>query len=78
MQGTISYWNKDRAFGFIRTTTNGKHESFFLHISEIAEGPLVPSVGDTAEFDIAPSINNGKLQNAVNVKIVAVVSEVQK
>jgi cold shock CspA family protein len=71
MQGTITFWNKDRAFGFIRTTTNGKHESYFLHITEIEEGPLVPSVGDAAEFDIAPAIKNGKLSNAAKVKITA-------
>lgn len=69
MKGTITYWNKDRAFGFIRTVGHGKHESYFLHITEIADGPLVPSVGETAEFDTAPAINNGKLSNAVKVKI---------
>lgn len=72
MQGIITYWNKDRAFGFIRTTANGKHESYFLHIVEITEGPLVPSIGDSVEFDIAPAINNGKLPNATHAKITPV------
>lgn len=71
MEGTITFWNKDRAYGFIRVITQGKHESYFLHITQIVEGTPVPSVGDTAEFEAVPSTKSGKLLNAVNVKITA-------
>lgn len=77
MQGTITYWNQDRAYGFIRTRNHGKQQSFFLHITEIAEGPLVPSVGARAEFEVAPAAKNGKLPNAVNAKVTGI-SEVQR
>jgi cold shock CspA family protein len=69
MQGIVTFWNKARAFGFIRAAVNGKHESFFLHLTEITEGPLVPSIGDTAEFEVAPPRIPGKLPNAIKVKI---------
>lgn len=69
MRGIVTYWSKERAYGFVRTTVHPKHESFFLHEMEISEGSLVPSIGDAAEFDIAPPRIGGKLSNAVNAKI---------
>jgi cold shock CspA family protein len=71
MQGIVTHWNKQRAYGFVRTSINGKHESYFLHLTEITEGPLVPSIGDTAEFEVAPPRIPGKLPNAIKVKITA-------
>lgn len=70
MQGTITYWNKNRAFGFIRTIAGGKQESYFLHINEITEGPLVPSVGDTAVFEAVPAASGKKCGSAVSAKLV--------
>ena len=71
MQGTITYWNKDRAYGFIRTIADGKQESYFLHINEIVEGALVPAVGDSAQFDGVPGQPGKKCGSAANVKITA-------
>lgn len=71
MQGTITFWNKDKAYGFIRTVTNGKHESYFLHINEIVEGALVPTVGDSAQFDAVPAQPGKKCGSAANAKITA-------
>ena len=72
MEGIVTFFDKRRAYGFVRATVGGKHESFFLHITEVNEGPLVPSIGDTAEFEIAPPRTAGKLSNAVKVKITPV------
>ena len=71
MSGVITFWNKDKAYGFIRTVVNGKHESYFLHISDIVEGSLFPSVGDSAEFDAVPAKPGKKCGSAANAKIAA-------
>ena len=69
MQGTITFWNKNKAYGFIKTIVSGKHESYFCHISGIVEGELVPSVGDKVQFDAVPAEPGRTCGSAANVKI---------
>jgi cold shock CspA family protein len=66
MQGLLTFWNKERAFGFVQTS---QRETFFLHITQIVDGPLIPTVGSVVEFDVQPALPGKKLSNAVNAKI---------
>lgn len=66
MQGLLAFWNKERAFGFVITD---RRETFFLHITQIVDGPLIPTVGSVVEFDVQPALPGKKLPNAVNAKI---------
>jgi cold shock CspA family protein len=66
MQGILTYWSKERGFGFIQTA---QRESFFLHITAITEGPLIPTVGCLVEFEPGAALPGKKAPNAVNAKI---------
>jgi cold shock CspA family protein len=66
MTGLLSFWSKERGFGFVVTD---KRESFCLHLTEIVEGPLIPAVGSLVEFDVKPPLPGKQHPNAVNAKI---------
>lgn len=66
MQGIVTFWSKERGFGVVQ---NAKRETFFLHLTNIVAGPLVPTVGSLAEFDVAAALEGKKCPNAVNAKL---------
>lgn len=66
LTGLLTFWNRDRAFGFIRTE---QRETFVLHITAITEGPLIPTVGSVVEFEVQPPLPGKKLPNTANAKI---------
>ncbi len=66
-QGTLVSWNSIRGFG---TVVISRHEAYFLHTSNVVEGPENPARGSVVYFDVAPAINSGKLPQAVNAVIV--------
>lgn len=68
MQGILTFWNKERAFGFVQTS---QRESYFLHITRIIDGPIIPTVGSLVQFDVEPPLPGKKQPNAVNAKITA-------
>ena len=66
MQGILTFWSKERGFGFVQ---NEKRETFFLHLTNIVAGALVPTVGSLVEFDVAAALEGKKSPNAVNAKL---------
>jgi cold shock CspA family protein len=66
MQGLLTFWSKERAFGFVLTE---QRQTYFLHITKIVAGPLIPTVGSLVEFEVAPALPGKPLPNAVNAKI---------
>ncbi len=49
MIGFLNHWNRDRGFGFIRTTTPaGIYQDYFTHDREVRSG--VPVIGCEASF----------------------------
>jgi hypothetical protein len=62
-QGVLKSWHPLRGFGTVVVT---RHEAYFLHTSNVVEGPENPALGSIVHFDPAPAINNGKLPQAVN------------
>jgi hypothetical protein len=52
------------------TIVISRHEAYFLHTTNVIEGPENPALGSVVYFDPAPAINNGKLPQAVNAVIV--------
>jgi cold shock CspA family protein len=66
-QGILTSWNSIRGFG---TVVISRHEAYFLHTTNVVEGPDNPTRGSVVYFDVAPAINDGKLPQAVNAVIV--------
>ena len=66
MQGILTSWRKERAFGFVMDEAR---KQYFLHITGIIAGPAIPAIGSLVEFDISSAHKNGKLPQAVNAKI---------
>lgn len=64
MQGTITYFNSRRGFGFI-TILSG--ESYFFHVSSFAKDSQPVLEGKVA-FQLAPPIRVGQRPQAVNVR----------
>jgi cold shock CspA family protein len=65
--GVLASWS-ERGYGFI---VGDGRQSYFLHISEIIEGPPIPRIGSNVEFIPAPPHNGGRLPSAVNVRILS-------
>jgi cold shock CspA family protein len=64
MTGILTAWF-ERGFGFVTTEDC---QQFFLHVSKISSGPVIPIRGMTVEFEaIAPV--RGKLPEAMNAVI---------
>lgn len=66
-QGTLISWYPLKGFGIVKIT---RQEAYFLHTSNVVEGPENPALGSTVHFDVAPPTRNGKLPNAINAVIV--------
>lgn len=70
MDGKVTYFNRERGFGFIRT--DGEPDDLFFHISDV-EDPgndaviLYPEPGERVSFEIG-SHKRGKA--AKNVKVI--------
>jgi cold shock CspA family protein len=63
--GILRSWYEDRGFGVVQVP-NSRTQRYFLHASQIAEGPDHIQVGYEVYFDIAPPYKDGQLQQAVN------------
>jgi hypothetical protein len=66
-QGVLKSWHPLKGFGTVVVT---RHEAYFLHTTNVVEGPEYPALGSTVYFDVAPAFCNGKLPQAVNAVIV--------
>ena len=66
-QGVLKSWHPLKGFGTVVVT---RHEAYFLHTSNVVEGPENPALGSTVYFDAAPAFRHGKLPQAVNAVIV--------
>lgn len=66
-QGILTSWNSIRGFG---TVVISRHEAYFLHTTNVVEGPDNPARGSVVYFDVGPAVNGGKLPQAVNAVIV--------
>jgi hypothetical protein len=74
--GTLRSWS-NRGFGIVAVTFA---EVYFLHTSsivEIPDGCINPPVGAIVHFDVAPAVNGGKYQQAVNARINPAIGEVR-
>jgi hypothetical protein len=68
--GILRSWYEDRGFGVVQVP-NSRTQRYFLHASQIVEGPDCIKVGYEVSFDIAPPYKDGQLQQAVNAKVSA-------
>ena len=64
MQGTITFYNNQRGFGFI-TVPDGRQ--YFFHVSHFTKGES-PVLEGLVEFEIAPPVAVGKKPQAVRVR----------
>jgi cold shock CspA family protein len=69
MQGTITYYNSQKGYGFITVPTGQK---YFFHISNFSKGDDhdVPTLEGVVRFDVGPAISVGKRPQALNVQYV--------
>jgi cold shock CspA family protein len=69
MQGTITFWNNQRGFGFITIPTG---EKYFFHISNFNKGGEqdVPTLEGRVRFDVGPAVAVGKKNQALNVQYI--------
>lgn len=70
MTGTLKVWFAKKGYGIISISFS---KSYFLHASniiEISDDVEAPPVGSKVEFDVAPPYGKGKLQQAVNARII--------
>jgi cold shock CspA family protein len=67
--GTLRSWHEDRGFGVVQGSVSHL-QRYFLHVTQILEGPVSPKVGDAVYFDVAPSRKPGGLPQAINAKVV--------
>ena len=65
MQGTITYFNAARKFGFITTAPEGRR--IFFHISNFQNGSE-PVLQGLVEFELGPPIAVGKDLQALKVR----------
>jgi len=66
-QGVLKRWDPFMGFG---TVVISRHEAYFLHTTNVIEGPENPAIGSIVYFDVAPAFRRGKLPQAVNAVIV--------
>ena len=67
MQGTVKFFNPEKAFGFV--TPDGGGKDVFLHVSALrAAGLQSVAEGQRIEFEAVRS-NNGKGDQAENVRL---------
>jgi cold shock CspA family protein len=64
MEGTITYFNNARGFGFV-TTPDG--QQYFFHVSNFVKGEAPPVLEGRVRFDIGPAISVGKKAQALLV-----------
>ena len=62
-QGSLSKWNPDRGFGFIKTRDSGIE--VFVHISDFPRSGRTPQIGDILHFDISTAQDGRKQAKAV-------------
>ena len=67
--GTVRSWHEDRGFGIVQGIA--RLERYFLHATQIIEGPESPSVGDCVRFEVSPSRKPGALPQAINAVVSA-------
>lgn len=67
-EGIIDFWNDKRGFGFVAVS---RSERYFVHVSQVLEGPVGSLQGLKAAFDIKLEDTTGKLPQAVNVRIIS-------
>jgi hypothetical protein len=65
-QGVLTSWKPLKGFGSVVVN---RHEVYFLHTTNVVEGPENPVLGSVVHFDVAPAVNNGKFPQAVNAVI---------
>jgi hypothetical protein len=70
--GILVSWRQVAGHG---TVVVKRNELYFLHTSNIVEGPEVPVLGSLVHFDVRPAQNGGKFPQAVNATIEAVSEE---
>ena len=68
--GTLRSWHEDRGFGVVQGSVSHL-QRYFLHITQILEGPVPPKAGDMVYFDVTPSRKPGGLPQAINARVVA-------
>lgn len=68
--GILRVWHTNRGFGVIQNPATAA-ERFYLHISKIQQGPE-PKVGDRVDFNVAPSLKEGGLPQAIDVVVTAI------
>jgi hypothetical protein len=64
-RGVLASWF-ERGYGFV---IGEGRQQFFLHATEIIEGPAIPVRGSIVEFEIASPYKGGKLPQAVKAVI---------
>ncbi len=62
-QGSLTTWNTDRGFGFIRTRDSGIE--VFVHVSEFPRSGRTPQIGDVLHFEITTDPKGRKRAKAV-------------
>ncbi len=64
--GTVSWYDEDKAFGFITPDAGG--EDVFVHIRALAEGLTWLAEGDRVIFDVTPSDKGPQARNVALVR----------
>jgi len=65
MQGTITYWNEPKGFGFVR---NDADEDCFIHISDVSgENIKVLHKGDRIRYDV---VDTSRGKKGVRVELI--------
>jgi cold shock CspA family protein len=68
----LKSWNEDRGFGILEVPgSTFPLERYFLHISEIKEGPCPPPRNCVVRFEAGPPHKPGQLPCALRALIVA-------
>ena len=68
--GKLRSWHEDRGFGVVQGSVSHL-QRYFLHVTQILEGPVSPKVGDGVYFEIIPSRKPGGLPQAISARVVS-------
>jgi cold shock CspA family protein len=66
--GIVRSWHEDRGFGVVQNPASHL-QRYFLHVTQILEGPISPKVGDRVRFEVAPSRKPDGLPQAINARV---------